>query len=363
MGGGALFGTEIMKFGKRLKSQIEDTLPKWRDKFLAYKYLKKLVNSMSTAREASPSFGSDVFRGGSGELPNKRQKVSAGPVEAGAASDDYLPAFVLDFECNKRKMTAEESDFVDLLNAEIDKFNAFFMEQEEEYIIRQKELQDRIERLKSNSRQSGSVFSETEYNEEMIKLRKDIVNFHGEMVLLENYSALNYTGLAKILKKYDKRTGGLLRHPFIQKVLQQPFFTTEQLSKLIRECENILQSLFPDYPQSVLQVPASPSSNGNHAETSSSAGKSDSQRLRVPLAATTKEEFGEENALFKGRGDEDGDCDAEGMESIYRSTMAALRTMKEIRRGSSTYSVFSLPPLDETKSMPLCSLIPICPKN
>lgn len=360
-----------MKFGKRLKSQIEETLPTWRDKFLSYKYLKKLVNSMSTAREGSPSLCSDEIRGGSDEVPNKRQKISAGPVKAGAASDDNLNAFVskqgsgaLDFECNNRKMTAEQADFVHLLNAEIDKFNTFFMEQEEEYIIRQKELQDRIEKLKSNSRQNATVFSQTEYNEEMIKLRKDIVNFHGEMVLLENYSALNYTGLAKILKKYDKRTGGLLRHPFIQKVLQQPFFTTEQLSKLISECENTLQSLFPDYPKSLLQVPAGPSSNGNQAEASSSAGNSDLQRLREPpAAATTQAEFGEENSPLKGKGDEDGDWDAEGMECIYRSTMAALRTMREIRRGSSTYSVFSLPPLDETKSIPLCSLIPICPKN
>lgn len=34
-------------------------------------------------------------------------------------------------------------------------------------------------------------------NDEIIKIRKEIVDFHGEMVLLENYSALNYTG------KYD----------------------------------------------------------------------------------------------------------------------------------------------------------------
>ncbi|KAL6322970.1 hypothetical protein AAG906_022873 [Vitis piasezkii] len=54
----------------------------------------------------------------------------------------------------------------------------------------------------------------------MGKIRKDMVDFHGEMVLLENYSNINYTGLAKILKKYDKRTGGLLRLPFIQKALQ-----------------------------------------------------------------------------------------------------------------------------------------------
>lgn len=33
-----------------------------------------------------------------------------------------------------------------------------------------------------------------DYTDEMIKIRKEIVDFHGEMVLLENYSALNYTG-------------------------------------------------------------------------------------------------------------------------------------------------------------------------
>ncbi|KAK6158315.1 hypothetical protein DH2020_005629 [Rehmannia glutinosa] len=51
----------------------------------------------------------------------------------------------------------------------------------------------------------------------MAKIRKEIVNFHGEMVLLMNYSNVNYTGLAKILKKYDKRTGRVLRLPVIQK--------------------------------------------------------------------------------------------------------------------------------------------------
>lgn len=43
------------------------------------------------------------------------------------------------------------------------------------------ELQDRVVRAK-------------ESNEELMKIRKEIVDFHGEMVLLENYSALNYTG-------------------------------------------------------------------------------------------------------------------------------------------------------------------------
>lgn len=35
---------------------------------------------------------------------------------------------------------------------------------------------------------------ESEGNEELLKILRDIVTFHGEMVLLENYSSLNYTG-------------------------------------------------------------------------------------------------------------------------------------------------------------------------
>lgn len=32
------------------------------------------------------------------------------------------------------------------------------------------------------------------YEQEMSKIKKDIVDFHGEMVLLVNYSNINYTG-------------------------------------------------------------------------------------------------------------------------------------------------------------------------
>lgn len=76
-----------MKFGKRLKKQIDDTIPEWRDKFLSYKDLKKLVRLISNAHHPS--------------------------------------------------MKAE-AQFVELLNSEIEKFNSFFLEQEEEFIIRQR---------------------------------------------------------------------------------------------------------------------------------------------------------------------------------------------------------------------------------
>ncbi|PON61152.1 SPX domain-containing protein [Parasponia andersonii] len=242
-----------MKFGKRLKDQIQETLPDWQDKFLSYKELKKLVKLISSA----PT----LLNG----------------------STEYDKA---------------EAEFVYLLNNEIDKFNAFFMEQEEDFIIRHKELQHRIQRVIDMWGPNGNRPCGILFKEEMGKIRKDIVDFHGEMVLLENYSNINYTGLAKIVKKYDKRTGGILRLPFIQKVLKQPFFTTDLVSKLVKECESIIDAVFPVEEQ-------------------------DLREIREASEAVTVADQG-----------------------IFRNTVVALMTMQEIRRGSSTYSQFSLPPLN-----------------
>ncbi|KAG6501602.1 SPX domain-containing protein 1-like [Zingiber officinale] len=278
-----------MKFGKSLSSQVEDALPEWKDKFLSYKHLKKRLKLVHSA--ASP--------------PAKRPRVD----EADADSAESV-------------MTREEEDFISLLEAELDKFNAFFLEKEEEYIIRQKELQDRVK---------AAIVEDSK--EELMRVRKEIVDFHGEMVLLENYSALNYTGLVKILKKYDKRTGALMRLPFIQKVLQQPFFTTDLLYKLVKECESMLDRIFPKNEQfvSVNDTGREPREDNPSIPGSSFVGS------KVPELE-----------------------EIEYMESLYmKSTVAALRSLKEIRSGSSTVSVFSLPPLQNTGLDETCKNIPV----
>lgn len=251
----------LEKFGKSLSNQIEQTLPEWQDKFLSYKELKKRLKLIGSK---------------TADRPVKRLRL-----------DEFSVG-----------ISKEEIDFIQLLEDELEKFNNFFVEKEEEYIIRLKEFRDRIAKAKDSM-------------EKMIKIRKEIVDFHGEMVLLENYSALNYTGLVKILKKYDKRTGDLMRLPFIQKVLQQPFYTTDLLFKLVKESEAMLDQIFP-------------------------ANETESEIIQAELS---EHKF---------------------MESLHmKSTIAALRVLKEIRSGSSTVSVFSLPPLqlnglDETwKKIPL----------
>ncbi|KAJ8471052.1 hypothetical protein OPV22_025395 [Ensete ventricosum] len=273
-----------MKFGKSLSNQIEETLPEWRDKFLSYKDLKRRLKLIAA--------------GGGGERPAKRPRVADDDRAASSAPEDSA-------------LPEEEEDFMRLLESELDKFNYFFVEKEEEYIIRQKDLQDRVvEAIPNNSK------------EELMKVSKEIVNFHGEMVLLENYSALNYTGLVKILKKYDKRTGALMRQSFIHKVLQQPFFTMDLLYKLVKECEAILDQLFPKNKSSTTEE-----------DYVREKGEQKPAKPRSSLAGGGVVELEE----------------IEYMESLYmKSTIAALRALKEIRSGSSTVSFFSLPPLQNS---------------
>ncbi|KAL9268069.1 SPX domain-containing protein [Drosera capensis] len=269
-----------MKFGKSLSNQIEETIPEWRDKFLSYKDLKRKLKLID---RNNPSGEDDV------------QPASKRPRMVGVVTD-------------------EEIGFIKLLEGELEKFNGFFVEKEEEYIIRLKELQERVQYAKGS-------------NELMLKIRKEIVDFHGEMVLLENYSALNYTGLVKILKKYDKRTGALIRLPFIQRVLHQPFFTMDLLYNLIKECETMLDLLFPKTePSSTLRPPI----NGQDQGQCDNPSPSSNTNTSGDILLKTPKELAE--IVF--------------MESLYmKSTVSALRALKEIRSKSSTVSMFSLPPL------------------
>lgn len=76
-----------MKFGKWLQQQIRESLPAWRDKFILYKELKKLVNL-----------------------------VSSPPSDPAAEAE-------------------AEAELLRLLDSEIDKFNDFFQDREEYYVI------------------------------------------------------------------------------------------------------------------------------------------------------------------------------------------------------------------------------------
>ncbi|KAG1676216.1 hypothetical protein FOA52_006433 [Chlamydomonas sp. UWO 241] len=62
---------------------------------------------------------------------------------------------------------------------------------------------------------------------------QDLVNFHGETLLLLHWSILAYTAIVKLLKKHQKRTGTLLQAPHLRDMLAEESWSTEPPTALI----------------------------------------------------------------------------------------------------------------------------------
>lgn len=78
-----------MKFGKEFGIHLEQTLPEWKDKYLCYKPLKKLLKNLPTSSDDNQNLPPDL-----------------------------------------------QQWFVRILNEELDKFNDFYVDKEEEFVIR-----------------------------------------------------------------------------------------------------------------------------------------------------------------------------------------------------------------------------------
>lgn len=102
-----------MKFWKILRKLLDEIFPDWQDKFISYKDLKKQLGSISPPEKPKEDA---VNR--DGESSNKRPRLG----------DDRVDE-------EGREVTKEMKDFLMLLEGEIKKFNCFFMDKEEEYII------------------------------------------------------------------------------------------------------------------------------------------------------------------------------------------------------------------------------------
>lgn len=100
-----------MKFWKILRKLLDEIFPDWQDKFISYKDLKQQLKLISPSRDLVDD---------DDERSKKRPRLS----------DDHQ------IDDEGKEVTKEMKDFVLLLDGEIKKFNGFFMDKEEEYIIR-----------------------------------------------------------------------------------------------------------------------------------------------------------------------------------------------------------------------------------
>lgn len=191
-----------MKFGKLLKETTEGMGPEMTDLFVRYKELKKYLKAM------------------------KKQKQ---PVEAAKEQDEEASHSGNQELAPEQALSPEETAFVNMLNEDLLRFNRFFIDKEEDSVIKLQSLADRIAAASSA--------------EQLQALKAELVDFHGEMVLLLHWSLLNYAAVVKILKKHDKRSGLLLRAPYLANVLQQPFYSTSVMSRLVKMAEEHINRL------------------------------------------------------------------------------------------------------------------------
>ncbi|KAA0039460.1 SPX domain-containing protein 4 [Cucumis melo var. makuwa] len=304
-----------MKFGKEFKTHLEQTLPEWRDKFLCYKPLKKLLKHY-------PNLPSTLY-----PIPtNHSLNFLLPPLQPPPVSFDDLTEAAPCETAAAASLADLQDWFVRILNEELEKLNDFYVDKEEEFVIRFQELKERIDRVKEKSSRGGVFTSENEFSEEMMNIRKDFVAIHGGMVLLKNYSSLNFAGtssftelfsyfaqgLIKILKKYDKRTGELLRLPYMQLVVRQPFFTTELLTSLVHQCEANLELLFPLEAEVIESTPALP--------VDPNPPLTDNSKITT---SKTPSDLGEES------------------EDLYRSIVAAMTAIRGLQKESSTNNPLS----------------------
>jgi SPX domain protein involved in polyphosphate accumulation len=97
-----------MKFWKSLSNLIEETVPDWRDEFLSYKDLKKQLKLIY------PKDGDKPL--------NKRPRLDNDQMDGGDGDGGEVEKEVI--------------DFVRVLEDEMEKFNAFIVEKEEDSVIK-----------------------------------------------------------------------------------------------------------------------------------------------------------------------------------------------------------------------------------
>lgn len=134
-------------------------------------------------------------------------------------------------------MRAHEKEFIRLLYDDVDRINSYFMEEEEDHVIRLQELQDLYS--------GGKV--------KVGAIRSRFIDLHGELVLLLHWSIVNYAGILKILKKHDKLLGGHAQKDLVGSILQQPFTSTDSITKLVSTAEVYVKKLTEDVEERVEQ--------------------------------------------------------------------------------------------------------------
>jgi len=238
-----------MKFGKVLRSTVEARMPQWSDFVIAYKPLKRAIKALTQQRQMQlqpqPSPSQQQQLGQQQGL----QLQGQGQGQQELAQLQWTQRRSSELEQGQQggqhgwSLAAASSSFTALLDSEVDKVNNFYSDRIEEAVII-------VHALRQHIQQMGQEVGQR------MACQKSLVSFHFNLLMLQNYVALNFTGLVKILKKFDKRFDASLRADYIAAIVELPFYRCAALGQLVEDTEKLFNSL--DAAPSPLEVEKPP---------------------------------------------------------------------------------------------------------
>ena len=155
-----------------------------------------------------------------------------------------------------------------------------------------------------------------------------LANFHGELILMEHWTNINFTALVKILKKHDKLSRVALRSPVLVSVSKQPFYDTEVLSKMVARAQQRVECLVRRISTTAGGEEAKEAILTNLPTTTDLARQTMSARRTIRLSS-------DEDLL-----EEFSNADKDSLDTTYGRTLAALTTWNTLKNSESSQNPF-----------------------
>lgn len=155
-----------------------------------------------------------------------------------------------------------DEQFLHFCEKELNKINSFFAEKLAEAVRKFNDLKNELDSFIPGSADQDqfdvqfttpplfqqSKEAQKKQSRKLLKKINDLKlafsEFYLNLVLLQNYQTLNFTGFRKILKKHDKLLNTSAGNQWRQNnVDQAPFYTNKEVDKLIEKTENIFANV------------------------------------------------------------------------------------------------------------------------
>jgi SPX domain protein involved in polyphosphate accumulation len=170
-----------MKYGAYLEEQM---IPEWKDYYMSYKQLKKILSVLSQKYINKPPEEWDTGVSLSTPAPTNAAAMPEIDIEHGGDNESIASA-------NSEEAHYTQNDFFRLLEADMDKVHVFTKEQ----VVH---LRGALKSVDASLRSFDGT------GEPPIGIKEQVDAIGDRFLKLEKYVNLNFTGFRKILKKHDK---------------------------------------------------------------------------------------------------------------------------------------------------------------